>query len=120
MCVIRGEGAQQVLRFIGVGRLLGDPGDGFGGPRSVLDGFGAVLGWILGCVRVFGVSMEGLIFGTKLGWKTARPTQNKTKTKSEPFDGPLGTNKRAFCVGGVHFLAFPRVAKDIAEDFTGT
>ena len=45
---------------MGVGRVLGDPGGGFGSPRSVLNRFRPVLGWILGCVRVLGVSMEGL------------------------------------------------------------
>ena len=62
-CVLKAStavGSDLASILMGVGRFLGPLGGGFGGPRSILDGFGVVLDWILWCVRTRGVSMEGL------------------------------------------------------------
>ena len=66
-CVLkasRAVGSDLASILMGVGWFLGALGGGFGGPRDILDGFGVVLDWILGCVRARGVSMAGL--GTDL------------------------------------------------------
>ena len=86
------------------GRVLGDPGGGFGGLRSVLDGLGRFwngfhgvcassgclwtdLEWFwngfLGVCVSSGCLWKVLeaIFENKLGWKTARSIQNQKKTK---------------------------------------